>query len=166
MAEVLFGDYNPSGKLPVTFYRDTAQLPDYEDYHMRGRTYRYMKETPLWPFGFGLSYSRFRLSKPRWKDGKLSVTVKNRGRRDGDEVVQVYVRLVGEADGPVRALRGFRRVSVPAGKSVRVEIPLGEREFEWWNPKTNTMGRVAGEYEVQVGTSSRAEDLQVLRVRR
>ena len=166
VAEVLFGDYNPSGKLPVTFYRNTAQLPDYEDYHMRGRTYRYMKETPLWPFGFGLSYSRFRLSKPRWKDGKLSVTVKNRGRRDGDEVVQVYVRLVGEADGPVRALRGFRRVSVPAGKSVRVEIPLGEREFEWWNPKTNTMGRVAGEYEVQVGTSSRAEDLQTLRVRR
>ena len=166
VAEVLFGDYNPSGKLPVTFYRNTAQLPDYEDYHMQGRTYRYMKETPLWPFGFGLSYSRFRLSKPRWKDGKLSVTVKNRGRRDGDEVVQVYVRLVGEADGPVRALRGFRRVSVPAGKSVRVEIPLGEREFEWWNPKTNTMGRVAGEYEVQVGTSSRAEDLQTLRVRR
>ncbi|MCR4921794.1 MAG: glycoside hydrolase family 3 C-terminal domain-containing protein [Bacteroidaceae bacterium] len=166
VAEVLFGDYCPGGKLPVTFYRNTAQLPDYEDYHMQGRTYRYMQERPLWPFGYGLSYTSFRLSRPKLKNDVLSVTVKNTGRMDGDEVVQVYLRRVGDDGGPVRALRDFRRVSVPAGKKVRVDIPLDDKTFEWWNPETNTMGRVPGDYEIQVGTSSRAEDLQTIRVTR
>ena len=103
VAEVLFGDYNPAGKLPLTFYRNLAQIPDFEDYNMTGRTYRYMKETPLFPFGHGLSYTTFKYGKLKMNDDKIAagqnlnlvIPVTNTGSRDGDEVVQVYLKKNG-----------------------------------------------------------------------
>lgn len=113
VADVLFGDFNPSGKLPVTFYKSTDQLPDFEDYSMKNRTYRYMVEAPLFPFGYGLSYTTFDISKGRLnkksisagKDLNFKVNVKNTGKCDGAEVIQVYVRKVDDMEGPVKSLR-------------------------------------------------------------
>ena len=166
VADVLYGDYNPSGKLPVTFYSNTAQLPDYEDYRMQGRTYRYLTDAPLWHFGYGLSYTTFKVDKVKFRGGVLSLRVSNRGQRDGAEVVQVYLRRPDDPEGPQRTLRAFRRVEVKAGESVRVEIPMDDASFEWWNPQTNTITSLPGRFELQVGTSSRPEDLQTLRITR
>ena len=164
VADVLYGRYNPSGKLPVTFYRNTAQLPDFEDYRMADRTYRYMTEEPLWPFGFGLSYTTFKVDKVKYRKGVLTARVTNQGSRDGAEVVQVYLRRPDDAQGPLRTLRAFRRVEVKAGQSVTVEIPMDDKTFEWWNPQTNTITNLPGRYELMVGTSSRPEDLKTLRI--
>ncbi|HCC37561.1 MAG TPA: glycosyl hydrolase, partial [Treponema sp.] len=142
VADIIFGDTVPSGKLPVTFPVSTAQLPPYEDYSMQGRTYRYMTEKPLYPFGFGLSYTSFRfdsikLSSPSIKAGgqvKAAVALTNTGGRDADEVVQIYVSRDGRgADDPLSSLRGFRRVNVPAGKSVTVDFDLPAAAFETVN---------------------------------
>ncbi|MDR3118624.1 MAG: glycoside hydrolase family 3 C-terminal domain-containing protein [Mediterranea sp.] len=168
VAEVLFGDYNPAGRLPVTFYRNVSQLPGFEDYNMTGRTYRYMTEEPLFPFGYGLSYTTFEYGKPQSSaaeisaDGSLSLTVpvKNTGKRDGDEVVQVYLRKKGDADGPVKALRAFRRVHIPAGRQVEVKLELTGKQLEWWDEASNTMRVHSGSFDVMVGSSSRAQDLQ------
>lgn len=138
VADVLFGDYNPSGKLPVTFYKNTDQLPDFENYDMKGRTYRYMTETPLYPFGYGLSYTTFDISKGRLSKNVISTNqtvtfkanVKNTGKREGTEVVQVYVRKVGDKEGPVKTLRAFRSIPLKAGKSSVVSIDLPPRTFE------------------------------------
>ena len=160
IADVLYGDINPSGKLPLTFYKSTEQLPDFGDYNMAGHTYRFFKGDVLYPFGYGLSYTSFKVSKPRIRDGKAIVKVKNTGKRDGEEVIQLYVSRPGDADGPVRTLRAYKRVSVPAGKKVRVEIPLDDETFTWWNPETSHMEPLPGKYLVQVGTSSAAKDLK------
>ena len=139
VADIIFGDVVPSGKLPVTFPASTAQLPPYDDYSMKGRTYRYMTEKPLYPFGFGLSYTSFRfdsvvLSAPSISAGatvKATVTVSNTGKRDADEVVQVYVAKDNRgADDPICSLRNFRRVLIPAGKSVTLEFALPASAFE------------------------------------
>ena len=124
IADVLFGDYNPSGKLPITFYKSMQQLPDFENYSMKGRTYRFMSD-PLFPFGFGLSYTTFSIgnatiSKTAIKKDEsvqLTIPVTNTGKRDGTEIVQVYVRKVNDTDGPLKTLRGFQRVDVAAGKT-------------------------------------------------
>ncbi len=169
VAEVLFGKYNPAGRLPVTFYRNVSQLPDFEDYDMTGRTYRYMHETPLFPFGYGLSYTTFSYGTPTSDRSELAagqhaltliVPVTNTGQRDGDEVVQVYLRKQGDAEGPIKTLRAFRRVHIPAGKSVNVEFELKDKELEWWDEQTNTVRVCPGSYEVMVGGSSKEEDLQ------
>lgn len=170
VAEVLFGDYNPAGRLPVTFYRDLSQLPDFEDYSMQGRTYRYMKQEPLYPFGYGLSYTTFQYGKPMLdkervaagQSVKLTVPVTNSGTRDGDEVVQLYLRKVGDAAGPVKTLRSFRRLFIPAGKTAEVNFVLGEKELEWWNESIQSVGSCPGEYEIMVGSSSREKDLQAV----
>ncbi|MBO5427643.1 MAG: glycoside hydrolase family 3 C-terminal domain-containing protein [Prevotella sp.] len=164
VADVLFGDYNPSGKLPVTFYRSVEDLPDFLDYRMSGRTYRYFRGNPLWAFGYGLSYTQFKFGKPRYKDGRLSVTVENTGDRAGDEVVQVYVRRIDDTDGPIKTLKAFRRVSVEAGAKADVVIDMPRDAFECWDKETNTMRVLPGKYELMVGNSSRAEDLQTLKV--
>ena len=114
VADVLFGKVNPSGKLPVTFYRSTSQLPPFESYDMKDRTYRYFKGDALYPFGYGLSYTQFRLGQPRLEKsgkigGKLIVDVENTGQRNGDETVQVYVRDNDDTDGPIKSLRAFQR---------------------------------------------------------
>lgn len=165
VADVLFGDYNPGGKLPVTFYKDDSQLPPFDDYAMKGRTYRYFDGEPLFPFGFGLSYTTFSVGTPVYDVAKSAVFVKvsNTGNRDGAETVQVYVRHTGDADGPSKTLRGFSRVELKAGdtKDVEISLPLDE-SFEWWDKQTNTMRVIPGTYEIMVGTSSAARDLQTV----
>ena len=165
VADVIFGDYNPSGKLPVTFYRSVDDLPDFLDYSMANRTYRYFKGNPLWHFGYGLSYTSFTFDKPKYKDGILSVDVKNTGERDGDEVVQVYLRRVADTEGPAKSLRAFRRISLKAGESRTVSIDLPKKQFEMWDTETNTMRVLSGEYEIMVGNSSRNEDLLTIKTR-
>lgn len=162
VADVLFGDYNPAGRLPVTFYRSIEQLPDFEDYNMAGRTYRFMKERPLFPFGYGLSYTTFTYGAATFNkqtvgsEDNLSVVVpvSNTGSRDGEEVVQVYLSKVGDEAGPVKTLRAFKRVSVPAGKTVNVHITLSKKDLEWWNEGTHSIQFCPGEYQVWIGGSS------------
>lgn len=162
VADVLFGDYNPAGRLPVTFYRNIEQLPDFEDYNMTGRTYRFMKERPLFPFGYGLSYTTFTYGAATFSKQtvdsednlSLVVPVSNTGSRDGEEVVQVYLSKVGDEAGPVKTLRAFKRVSVPAGKTVNVHITLSKKDLEWWNEGTHSIQFCPGEYQVWIGGSS------------
>ena len=172
IASALFGDYNPAGRLPVTFYKSTSQLPDFEDYSMKGRTYRYMTETPLFPFGYGLSYTTFaygdaQLSSNEVKKGtplSLVIPVSNTGKYDGEEVVQVYLRRPGDSEGPVQALRAFKRVPVKKGETQQVTIELDDESFEWFDPQTNTMRPLAGEYEVLYGGTSDRSQLKVAKV--
>ena len=168
VADVLFGHVNPCGKLPVTFYRTSAQLPDYEDYSMRGRTYRYFSD-PLFAFGYGLSYTNFDIKEGQLKmdkhgNGTLSIPVANTGRRDGTEVLQLYVRDLADTDGPLKSLRGFQRVEVKAGQTANVELQLTPKTFELFDPKTNTVHTHAGRYELLYGNSSRPEDLKRIEV--
>lgn len=167
IAEVIFGDYNPSGKLPVTFYKDDSQLPAFDDYNMTNRTYRYFKGEPLFPFGYGLSYTTFSLGKPKYnkQTGKLTVAVENTGKKDGTEIVQVYVRNDKDVDGPAKTLRGFARVDLKAGEKKTVTIDLPRENFELWDAQTNTMRVQSGNHTIFVGTSSLAKDLQTLRVK-
>ena len=151
VAEVLFGRVNPSGRLPITFYRNVDQLPDFEDYNMEGHTYRFFRGEPLYPFGYGLSYSKFVYGKPRFADGKLTLSVSNKSKRDGEETVLVYLNKVGDTDGPIRTLRAFQRVEVPAGSTQTVSIPLPDSAFEWWDVKSNAMRILPGQYVIQVG---------------
>jgi len=154
VADVLFGRYNPSGKLPITFYKSTDQLPDFLDYTMQGHTYRYFRGQPQYAFGHGLSYTTFDISRPKWKNGAVSVTVRNTGKREGTETVQVYLRKTDDADGPNKTLRAYRRVTLPAGGSQTITIPMPREKFEWWDKATNTMRPLAGKYEVMVGNAS------------
>lgn len=167
VSDVLFGTVNPSGRLPVTFYKRTDQLPDYEDYSMRGRTYRYFSD-PLFAFGYGLSYTTFRFGRARAEAAeggyRLSVPLTNTGTRPGEEVVQVYIRRVADTNGPLKSLRAFRRVALKAGESTTVEIPLSRKSFECFDESTNTMRTLPGDYELMYGNSSRPEDLQTLTV--
>ena len=172
VTDVLFGDYNPAGRLPVTFYKNMEQLPDFEDYSMQGRTYRYMKEAPLFPFGYGLSYTTFtygkaRADKKRISTGEkmtLTIPVSNTGSRDGEEVVQVYLRREDDPEGPTKTLRAFKRVEITKGKSLNVKIELPYTAFEWFDNSTHTMHSMKGEYEVLYGGSSRTEDLQSIKI--
>ena len=167
VADVLYGDVNPSGKLPVTFYRNTEQLPDYEDYSMKGRTYRYFDD-PLFAFGYGLSYTTFEVGEARLQpildsdSFKLTVPVRNTGRRAGTEVLQLYVRDLDDTDGPLKSLRAFQRVEVQPGQTAVVELTLTPKTFELWDKATNAMHFHAGKYELLYGTSSRKQDLKRL----
>ena len=164
VAEVLFGDYNPSGKLPITFYKNVNQLPDFLDYTMKGRTYRYFDGEPLFPFGYGLSYTTFQIGMPSYSNGSLTVDVKNTGTVAGLETVQVYIRNLADTDGPLKTLRAFAQVSLKPGEQQTVTIPLPRDRFEGWDPQTNTMRVVPGQYELMVGSSSADSDLQHIQV--
>ena len=168
VADVLFGDYNPAGKLPVTFYKSSDQLPDYEDYSMKGRTYRYFNDA-LFPFGYGLSYSTFVINNAQCKmnndgSGTLTVDVTNTGNRDGDEIVQLYIRDLQDKEGPLKSLRGFQRVSVKAGQTEKVTIQLTRKSFEFFDTETNTMRVKPGTYELLYGNSSADNGLKPLSV--
>ena len=165
IADVLFGDYNPSGKLSVTFYKNDSQLPPFDEYRMEGRTYRYFKGEPLYPFGYGLSYTTFDISKPQYKNNKVRATVRNTGKCEGTEVVQVYMRNTADAEGPLKTLRGYERITLQPGESKVVEIDFPRERFEGWDASTNTMRVVPGRYELLVGSSSSEKDLKKLSVK-
>jgi beta-glucosidase len=132
VADVLFGDYNPAGRLPVTFYKSDNDLPGFSDYSMAGRTYRYFKGDALYPFGFGLSYTNFMysaLTTPaivvKEKNITVTVTVKNSGKKDGEEVVQLYTAYNGLTGlNPLKALKGFKRIALKAGESKKISFTL------------------------------------------
>ena len=160
VAEVLTGQYNPSGKLPITFYRSVNDLPDFLDYTMKSRTYRYFQGQVLYPFGYGLSYTTFDISKPVYKNNKVRVTVKNTGIMDGTEVVQAYIRNMTDTEGPLKTLRAYQRVTLKAGESKTVDIDLPRERFEGWDAKANAIRVVPGRYELMVGSSSADKDLK------
>ena len=160
LAEVLFGDQSPSGKLPVTFYKSTDELPDFLDYTMKNRTYRYYTGEALFPFGYGLSYTTFDISKPVYKNNKVQVSVKNTNARNGIETVQVYIRNLADKEGPLKTLRAYQQVTLTPGQNKTINIPLPRKSFELWDAKTNTMRVVPGRYEIMVGSSSADSDLK------
>ena len=168
IAEVLFGDQNPSGKLPVTFYKDDSQLPDYEDYSMKGRTYRYFNDA-LFPFGYGLSYTTFELRNEKLDmgvggNGTFTVDVANTGKVNGAETVQLYIRNLADSEGPLKSLRAFERVEVKAGQTATVVLKLTPQSFELWDAETNTMRTKPGKYEILYGTSSKDKDLKKITI--
>ena len=170
LADVLFGDYNPSGKLPVTFYRSNNDLPDFLDYSMENRTYRYFRGTPLYAFGYGLSYTTFqygkgRLSRKSMKKGQsvtLTVPVTNTGKKEGSEIVQVYVKALDYPEAPIKSLRGFQKLNLAAGETAKATISLDEEAFEYYDPTIDELSMRPGRYEILYGSSSREEDLQSL----
>lgn len=169
LAGIISGRYNPSGKLPVTFYASTSQLPDFQDYSMEGRTYRYFRGEPMYPFGFGLSYTSFeygqaKLSSTSAKPGRkltLTVPVKNSGAVDGEEVVQVYVRSLDRADAPLKSLKAFKKVRIAAGKTVKVKLVLDDEAFFFYDGEDG-LAPSLGKYEILYGPSSADKDLKPL----
>jgi beta-glucosidase len=172
VADVLFGDYNPSGKLPITFYKNIKQLPGYEDYSMKGRTYRYMTDEPLFPFGYGLSYTTFKIGEAKVdrtaisksESLRLTVPVTNTGRRDGVEILQVYLHKQGDADAPLRSLCGFQRVQLRAGTTQRAVMDLPSSAFACFDTATNTVCVTPGQYDLYYGTSSSPRDLKKINI--
>ena len=163
VGEVLFGDVNPSGHLPITFYAGTDDLPAFTDYSMANRTYRYFSGRPLFAFGHGLSYTRFDFGAPRLSATTLnaggtihlSVPVTNSGPRDGDEVVQVYVKQENSNEPQlVRSLAAFQRISVPKGGTVNAELDLPAHQLRRWDVTTHAYVVAPGSYEVEIGAAS------------
>ena len=166
LADVLTGRYNPSGKLPVTFYKSTDDLPDFLDYTMKNRTYRYFTGEPLFPFGHGLSYTTFKFSKPSvsvsGNNVVVSVKVRNTGKQDGIETVQLYFRRTADTDGPQKTLCGYQQVNLKVGEERMVTITLPRKNLETWDAKSNTMRFVPGQYQLMVGSSS--DDAKLLKI--
>ncbi|OPZ64503.1 MAG: Periplasmic beta-glucosidase precursor [bacterium ADurb.Bin478] len=171
---MLFGDYNPAGRLPLTFYRSVEQLPPFDDYDIRhGRTYMAEirksgsysceKEEPLYPFGYGLSYTRFRYAKLKTSPTRVSqdstvtihVEIKNTGDRPGEEVAQLYIRdLQAPVSRPVKRLKGFRRLMLQPGESRRVTFTLPAAELAYWDRSKKAFVVEPGRFEIQIGSSS------------
>ena len=170
LADVLFGDYNPSGKLPVTFYRTNDDLPDFLDYSMENRTYRYFRGQPQYAFGYGLSYTTFaygkgKLSRNSMKaDGKVTITVPvtNTGSREGAETVQIYVKALDYPEPPIKSLRGFQKLTLAAGQTAQASITLDGEAFEYYDPSIDELSTRPGRYQILYGSSSRDNDLQSL----
>jgi beta-glucosidase len=164
LADVLFGKFNPAGRLVHTWPKSLEQLPPMMDYDIRhGRTYLYFKGAPLYPFGFGLSYTTFAYSRFRTSaaelaaDGSLNVDVdvRNTGTRDGEEVVQLYVQHPGSAvSRPERALKAFQRVEIPAGTTRTVRLTLAARDLAYWNEASHRFVVEEGSVRLLVGSSS------------
>jgi len=158
IADVLFGDYNPSGRLPVTFYKNDNDLPDFSDYRMTNRTYRYFTGKPLYEFGYGLSYTRFNyknLSVPgkAKSDQKIivSVEVLNRGQVSGEEIVQLYVSGIGIENGePARSLKGFQRVNINPGEKKVISFEMDVLDMGGYDLHGNKMIR-PGRYLISIG---------------
>ncbi len=163
VAEALFGDINPAARLPITFYRSTADLPPFEDYSMSNRTYRYFSDKPLFAFGHGLSYTRFKYSDVKLPtstvapDGKVELTfvLKNRGPRSGDEVPQVYFRKIQSSDSQPRlVLCGFTRIHLASGQATTVTMDIPSDRFRHWDTAQKKYVIEPGEYELLVGAAS------------
>jgi beta-glucosidase len=164
LADVLFGDYNPAGRLVETWPKSLDQLPPMMDYNIRdGRTYMYFKGKPLYPFGYGLSYTRFKYSDLKTssptlaKDDALtvSVDVKNTGQRAGEEVVQLYVKHQQSGlEHPAQELRGFKRIALQPGETKTVEIALAACSLAYWDTEEHSFVVEPGKLELRVGGSS------------
>ena len=170
LAEVIFGDHNPGGKLPVTFYASNDDLPDFLDYSMENRTYRYFRGTAQYAFGYGLSYTTFEIGKGKTSkksmkaDGSVTITipVKNTGDREGTETIQVYVKALDYAEAPIKSLQGFAKVSLKPGESTKAEIVLDGESFQYYDPSIDELSTRSGRYEILYGTSSLDKDLKSL----
>ena len=163
VGEIIFGDVNPSGHLPLTFYASTADLPDFEDYSMSNRTYRYFNGKPEFAFGHGLSYTKF-----KFQDGELqsktipaagslevSFTVKNTGKLDGDEVAQIYFRHVSSnVPQPRLALCGFARVHLRQGEAQRITVEIPSKRLRYWDTQRKQYVVDAGDYQILIGAAS------------
>jgi beta-glucosidase len=163
VGEILFGDTNPSGRLPITFYASTSDLPNFEDYSMKNRTYRYFKGKPLFAFGHGLSYTTFFYQNPSLDQTsftpsdtvKVSFGLKNSGSRDGDEVAQVYFRHVNSAVAqPKESLCGFVRVHLASGKGANVSVNIPAERFRYWDTTSKKYVVEPGKYELLIGAAS------------
>jgi beta-glucosidase len=159
IADVLFGDYNPAGRLPITFYKSVAQLPPFDDYNMQGKTYRYFKDEPLYPFGYGLSYTTFRygnlkLSSKKVKPNQnvqVTVDVQNIGDRGGDEVVQLYLTdVAASVPVPIRSLRGIQKIYLKPGEKRRVSFTLAPRDLSLIDDNGKRVLE-PGEFSISVG---------------
>ena len=170
LAEVIFGDYNPGGKLPVTFYESTNDLPDFLDYSMENRTYRYFRGVPQYAFGYGLSYTTFEVGKGKISkksmnaDGSVTITVPvtNTGDREGTETIQVYVKALDYADASIKDLKGFAKVNVKPGETVKAEIVLNGESFQYYDPSIDELSTKPGRYQILYGTSSLDKDLKTI----
>ncbi len=166
VADVLFGNYNPAGRLPITFYKSTADLPAFDDYNMANRTYRYFTGQPLFAFGHGLSYTAFKYDSLNLAAGgsatpndgsiPISVDITNTGGRDGDEVVQIYARPQGNTDSatPRERLVGFKRVAIAKGQKVTVTFDIPTKNLRLWDATKKDYVVAPGAYDFQIGAAS------------
>ncbi len=164
IADILFGDYNPAGRLPVTFYKSVDQIPPFDDYSMEGRTYKYFGDEPLFEFGYGLSYTTFQYSNltvPKevnaGENVSVSVEVTNTGESDGDEVVQLYLSFPALEDAPLRTLQGFRRIHLKKGETQTVSFALSPEQMALYHPENDLM---VYEGEMMVSTGGKQPDAE------
>jgi beta-glucosidase len=170
VADILFGDYSPSGKLPVTFYKSDSDLPSFDDYSMKNRTYRYFKGDPLYPFGFGLSYTRFTFSNLHLSKSKIKknetinaeVTVTNNGKVKSDEVVQLYLTHLSHGENiPLYSLKGFKRISLAPSASQKVKFTITPEMMKLVNEQGQSVLN-SGNIKISIGESlpsERSEEL-------
>lgn len=172
VADVLAGDYNPSGKLPITFYTNLEQLDNslsktskhqgFENYDMQGRTYRYMTEKPLYPFGHGLSYSKFMYGNAKLSKNTISISenvtitipVTNISDKDGEEVVQVYIKRNNDSQAPVKTLRAFERTLIISKETKNIRLTLSRDSFAFYDEKADDLVSKPGEYTILYGGTS------------
>ena len=163
IADVLFGDYNPSGRLPLTFYKNVNDLPDFEDYSMKNRTYRYFTGIPVYPFGYGLSYTDFQYNTMKVQPSldklsvKVTAEVSNVGKYEGEEVVQLYVSNPRDFVTPIRGLKGFRRINLKPGESQMVEFVLTSKELSVVDVAGNFVP-MKGEVQISLGGGQPSEE--------
>jgi beta-glucosidase len=168
IADILFGDYNPSGKLPITFYQSEKNLPAFTDYSMNNRTYRYFTGKVLFPFGFGLSYTNFsyafknRLGKEYSKQDTLTVSIKitNIGKREGDEVAQVYVKYPQGNQSPLKELKAFKRINLTKRGKETISFKIPISALQKWNESKKELDVATGRYELFVGGNSSDEKIK------
>lgn len=160
VADIVFGKYNPAGRLPVTFYRSVDDLPEFNDYSMKNRTYRYFRGEVLYPFGYGMSYTDFEYQSMDinvGKDGNIDIMmqIKNTGKFDGDEVVQIYLKQPDNIkDQPIKSLAGFKRVHIACGKTMKVNIKIPAKQLRHYDPESGDYKISHGQYIILAGGSS------------
>lgn len=162
LANLIFGEVSPSGRLPITFYKDIKDLPPYHDYNMTNRTYRYFQGDVLYPFGYGLSYTSFHyewLSKPSTKVSEddiisVNIAVTNTGTMDADEVIQVYIVYPDIERMPLRELKGFSRIHIKAGQTQNTDIQIPVKNLKKWDSKNNRWKLYKGKYKIQVSQNA------------
>ena len=169
LADIIFGDISPSGHLPLTFYKSISNVPDYKDYSMKGRTYRYYNGPVQYPFGFGLSYTTFEYQQPgffksKYKAGDtitVALQVKNTGAMNGDEVLQAYIKYPVIDRMPVKELKGFKRISIKSGGIQTVSIKIPANDLQKWDMSTHKWKLFSGDYQLILGSSSADEKVNL-----